>query len=64
MVSGAQEGGANTFPLQNLNVPDEGVEDMCTLSYLHVRLMLRLMHDTIDTTVTGSVVHASIALLL
>lgn len=27
-----------TLPLQNLQVPDRGVEDMCSLSFLHVRI--------------------------
>lgn len=27
--------GFSTLPLQNLNIPDEGVEDMTKLNYLH-----------------------------
>lgn len=33
---GEEEEGACSLPLQNLGLPEEGVEDMAALSFLHV----------------------------
>lgn len=47
----AQLGGSSSFPLQNLNVPETGVPDMCTLSYLHVSSIRVLYPFTLSAAI-------------
>ena len=51
--------GMTTLPLQNPNIPDEGVDDMCSLSFLHepsiLDNLIRRFQSCLPYTYTGDI---------